>query len=884
MSKLLILYNYNKYYNRIVKKLATFNDYLALITPANSETPAAYHGFVRDNLNFDYQDGVHASHVINISKTDPTYAKVDQPDYCVLEESYTEGTDVVKKVSRWFVLEVIKIRGNQFRLSLRRDLLADFYEKVIEAPVFIERGNIKDVNDPILYNSENFTFNQIKKKEHLLTDTKLSGKGNGWIVGYLARSATETDITGIEGHAEIAEDVYQYDDLPLVLKNAITAGKGYKKTNQFGLQYGANCDSYILESCLLTMWINGTTYVTTSNYEQDTITGEGRIYVGSSAPGSFYTLLHYNNNYSMGDICNNIVSNATLSYKTALISALNTYYNSLNINNIIPSTSMINQYNNSVYVKNGLYYRLKITKIATTVPPEHSVKTTTTELINDAGPAPSAAIAFKTFLNNSVADNGISDPEHYSPNNAYAFFAGLQEEVYSFDVERVDYNVVTTTIPATRNENLEAPYDLFCIPLGELDVISNNVVYFTTVNNIGLAIARGISIKAASKVYDIQILPYCPYPEMINSDGNIDITNYDGNIDYGYIRYKEGNQDIVGIILYPKHCKGTFDITIPSNSDFYQYCISTPLDILEKKIKSQTRLLRFVSPNFASTFDINVEKNNGITELNVDYYYKPYSPYLHVAPYFANLYGNDFNDPKGLICSGDFSIAASSSQWEQYQIQNKNYELIFNRQIQNLDVNNSLTYNYQEKAGNISAWTAGIQGAGMGAAAGALMGSVVPGIGTVVGGAVGAVAGGLSTGLVSKQGQKYDLEYLSKTQQEARSYAVDMYNYQLGNIQALPYSLTRVSAFTQNNKIFPFLEFYDCTDEEKEALRNKIIYNGMTIMRIGKIKNYIASYSKYVSGRLIRFIDMEEDSHVVTEIANEIQQGAYYYGYDTSES
>jgi hypothetical protein len=275
-------------------------------------------------------------------------------------------------------------------------------------------------------------------------------------------------------------------------------------------------------------------------------------------------------------------------------------------------------------------------------------------------------------------------------------------------------------------------------------------------------------------------------------------------------------------------------------------------------------------------FDINVQKNKGITRLNVDYFYKPYSPYLHIAPYFSGLYGEDFNDPKGLICSGDFSISTASDQWEAYQIQNKNYELIFNRQIENLDINNSIAMEREKITSALSGITAGATGL----AAGAVVGTAIaPGIGTVIG-ALGGAAVGAGT---SFYGREKDIEYLKQSQTEARSFAKDMYTYQLGNIRALPNTLTKVSAFTENNKIFPFIEFYDCTDEEKQALTNKLRYNGMTIMRIGQIQNFLGQNleQRYIQGQLIRLENVNEDSHVVAEIANELKEGAYIYGYDS---
>ena len=104
-----------------------------------------------------------------------------------------------------------------------------------------------------------------------------------------------------------------------------------------------------------------------------------------------------------------------------------------------------------------------------------------------------------------------------------------------------------------------------------------------------------------------------------------------------------------------------------------------------------------------------------------------------------------------------------------------------------------------------------------------------------------------------------------------------MYGYNLGNIQALPTSLTKTSAFTYNNKIFPILEYYTCTDQEKQALRDKIKYNGMTVMRIGTIAEFIPNAVKqYIKGRIIRLEGIEEDYHFLKAISEEIFKGAFF--------
>ena len=51
----------------------------------------------------------------------------------------------------------------------------------------------------------------------------------------------------------------------------------------------------------------------------------------------------------------------------------------------------------------------------------------------------------------------------------------------------------------------------------------------------------------------------------------------------------------------------------------------------------------------------------------------------------------------------------------------------------------------------------------------------------------------------------------------------------LQNIKALPDTLARVSSFDIDNKIFPFIEEYNATSEEKQALYGSLYYYGMTI-------------------------------------------------------
>ena len=118
--------------------------------------------------------------------------------------------------------------------------------------------------------------------------------------------------------------------------------------------------------------------------------------------------------------------------------------------------------------------------------------------------------------------------------------------------------------------------------------------------------------------------------------------------------------------------------------------------------------------------------------------------------------------------------------------------------------------------------------------------------------------------------------YAEQLHKEAKSYAVDQFNYSLQNIQALPYTLGRVGALTIDNKIFPFVEFYGATQEEEDALRAKLTWNGFTIGVIGHLTDFAANGGdSFVQGSLIRLEGLDEDYHCAAAIANEIHKGVY---------
>ena len=157
-----------------------------------------------------------------------------------------------------------------------------------------------------------------------------------------------------------------------------------------------------------------------------------------------------------------------------------------------------------------------------------------------------------------------------------------------------------------------------------------------------------------------------------------------------------------------------------------------------------------------------------------------------------------------------------------------------------------------------------------GGAAGAAAGAKMPGggvYGAIAGGVAGAIGGGVTGGI--------DYANTIRLMEENRQYAIDMYGYNLQNIQAIPTSLTKTSALTYNTRVWPFIEYYTCTEAERKARKDKIKYNGMTIMKVGQLSDYILGEDNFYKGKIIRLPDVKLDGHMAFEIYNELNKGVY---------
>lgn len=808
---LYFLGGYNNYYNRQVKK---FNTAILTETGLRNNYNTYILGSQLGVRNFDYANGISTTQIVNGWEG-------GTPDYCL---AYSESTGLME--SAWFVTEADYQRNGQYRIHLRRDIVAENYSAVLGAPTFIEKATPTDINDPAIFNNENMTFNQIKMREQLLKDESKCA----WVVGYVPRDTVyDGAITAsyqVAGSADITVETlgdyafYEYVNTPTTasIENQYRVRWNTTGVAALNPSYSANVITRFDNRGSSAGWQVYGPY--SSAFELTSLKGPSNIVMYNSG-GNSYTL------NGPGITQNRKLTEAYGAQIDTINTTLRNVYNRLTPEQF---AEILNENGKVIYERStGFYYRLRANVI------------NTNQYGTDIVPVGSNLFLLMQQIALSVEGmNGNADANSFSID-----WTGVQ---FQLELDNV-YGEIKTTLRNDRYHLDDSPYDMFAIPYPvdeAINIYQNGVEYVTSANPMAaITIATAIMPSEGSgTIYDLQLLPYCPVSYALRN-GTIDL----GNASYSAILDNEDRP--VNVVLWARTSSRTFDIELS---------IPKGQTVLERKINNETKKYRLCSPNYAAASDFSAEMNNGVEYVNVDFNYKPFNPYIHLNINYKGLYGADYNDSRGLILGGDFSLPQVTSAWANYQLQNKNYQSMFDRQIENMEVNNKMA-RMSETVGAIT-----------GAVGGTLGGATT---GALVGGPIGAVAGGVAGGLASTAGAIADRYYNEQMREEVMDYTKDMYEMNLQNIQAIPQALAKTSAITLNNKYFPFVEFYECTETEKNALINKITYNGMTIGRIGVIADFVNENETYIKGKLIRLDTLATDYHTAIEIAAEINKGVF---------
>ena len=961
----LLLLHYNNYFNRIIKKKDTIADYKA----ADADYKEV------SNINFNPGDGVNTSLVLGLGQTGALFADDDEFDYLVAYE-VVGNANVIN--SRWFILEQDRTRSGQYELTLKRDVIADNYADVLNSPIFLEKGFINDVNDPLLYNSESMNVNQIKQLEVPLMDETKSG----WVVGYIPSDAfpkVEPEYDRVEKKVSVQMSAdYTVNGLSnwsywkYCSSNPnykfMSDNTGKRKVTVKIRSERIYADSGRTAKC--DMITADYTFYPNSN-DAGTYSQKNSGYITSSS-GTWnypqwyqdYGPVTFKQGGINSSVCGRIFD--PVRNNSAFNKALNAI---LGTDISIGDTSYLRRLQDKIILDSSTntYYKINIISAS-----EGNPITVTSSISGGQ----TALNALKNAMNYLSSTGGTLQGTYTT------FTASNSSTSYAIQLTNVG-NSLYVDLNSDRAHLNDAPYDMFCIPFSDTLKLKYGTTQFTCSKNVAISMATEIARDLGSgTVYDVQLLPYCPNRNLVVKSGSpstvldltgvkydlikesatnlpksaviwctestfqvpittetqvvefkptdddparittetyysipsgiqaytsrmaIETTDYDSImvykvskstnrvIDYNLYNAVEINADN-SLKIYTidnwENPEINMDLQDYYYSDYYfafwiknvsytsqnvdhlasavriaqEYSILNPgNEALERKLANECDVVRLVSQNYSAIFEFSPAKSGGVDGFLADCTYKPWSPYIHILPKLKGLYGDNFvsiDDARGLICGGDMSLPQLSNAWANYQLQNKTYQEMFDRQIKNMDVQNDIN-----KQGALAQLIASpITGGAAGAAAGAQMGGAY---GAIAGGVVGAVGGGITAGL--------DYANSIKMMEENRQYAIDMYGYKLQNIQAIPTSLTKTSALTYNTRVWPFIEYYTCTEDERTALKDKIKYNGMTIMKVSQLRNYLLGQDNFYKGKLIR-LNIKVDSHMAYEIYNELNKGVY---------
>ena len=887
----LYILSYNNYFNRQLKKLDTVADYLPFLS------------LQIDNVSFNPNDGITTSQIVN---------KYDKGNYLICSE------DNVSVSSRWFILEANRTRQGQYNLQLKRDSLADNLDSIKDAPIFVEKAMLED-DDPMIVNDEGMQTNKVKIREILLKDASKVP----WIVGYCSKTldsakaeisyTPESALANAVTLSEIAKAM-GIDEPTLAGVIGIDDKKPteLKVTYKSSFRFGYTPD-----------------YVTYRNFKIWMQPDLSRGYSENYADSEFKDNPLFKGDSSFLLDFESALENSFDLHKASLVNQmdLNTGYKYY-IGYTDEFKSAIKKYQGALVSYLGNLYRISFdnngqNKTTTLGPKGYGSFYAFKDIIDDMtlpsgwrkydnGQAALDLFNYNYIIKmETVSDYAITTtiPTTRKTMNkeVYDMFCMPAEDII-VEMDGWDYMMqgdLCKGIARAMKTAMDASiYDIQLLPYCPIPSIAAeklNVDSLTVNKDFQWISPKSATTRSYVKTYisselkwyeqnpgfaDTPFYCYIDLPDFYSSSGVARISNVksdqydvpanslnkvlDGRwmfiiSDYGgsLQDLDEGDLSMTFTCTYTVvHCgiifwcsENSFNVSIDQNLSLEH----------SMKIDSNLCSYRLCSPNYQGSFEFNVAKNGGKVEgFKADCTYKPYNPYIRVYPNFDWLYGTDFGDGRGLICGGDFSLPQVSDAWASYQLQNKNYQNTFNREIQSLDYNNSIALRNQKIGMFTGALSDAAKGAGLGSLAGGMGHSITGGI---IGGAIG--------GFASLIGGIADTQTMVQQQREQRQLSLDKFSYQLGNIQALPYTISKVGTFDINSKVFPFLEFYTCTNKELEAFENKIKYESMTVMRIGTLEEFKKTDMSYIKGSLIR-LDISDDSNLVNDIYSELYKGVYY--------
>ena len=837
-----LLKNYNNYYNRQLKKRANINDYI-------NDSDIFIASFTK--RNFDFNDGIFTRLIIQYGKdSEGVFYDYPTPNYIIVENE----TD--HSFTRWFVIQTNQTRGKQFDLQVKRDVIAEYFEPLKVSPCIIRKGYVGN-NSVLAFNKEQQNYNKVKSKELLLKDKTQSG----YVIGFIDSTSDHGGDIKSTYHDDLQVN-FEYSDLgsyqdyfaignatPNSTVKIISGNLKSNMTLKVKMGVRASYERIDLDHKFFYNAYSGQIYVDNSgNAVRQSYVNDSVIGLTKYGNASFYSkgatqtnadnaipttnLRVYNvNNYSNVDTaCNNF----TTAYENLLATNFS-HYNLTSLASTYFNTnaglySVLEDYNGKICKIGSTYYKCSIESYSSQTEQATMSNISLWKLMlpteAEVNTMASQHLIPSYFSSHGVNNAQLSDFELYAHTTNYYVKLNPQET-----------EIKTVLTPSNSRIHLnDAPYDMFVIPYSDTLEYEYNGSDYTANKLMALNMAQAIAIASGSATYDVQIVPFCPFQDAAVQQTKPDFTTFNAEA------IKNSSNTTIGYYFWCSNSSMNFNISETRDELTLSH---------GESYKEITDLMQYIlcSPDKAVQWEFNPAMNRGITNWKVSIDYRPFSSYIKIQPEWDYLYSldsstyNGLTDSRGLIFNGAYSVTQLSSAWANYVNSNKNYQAIFDTQIN--------TQIKQNEIQNKAAWETMF----------ARSFSINP------------FAGLTAYGNVKDQLMTEELQGVTLASQRK------LFNYQLDNIQSQPRTISKLTSINSDFRIFPFVEIYETSSEDKTFYNNMIRYNGMTIMAVGYINDYLQDNEEtFIQATLIRYnqaMKIENDYQVVEEINKELDKGVY---------
>lgn len=415
-------------------------------------------------------------------------------------------------------------------MALKRDVLIDYGESIMNSPCYVEKGTINDFDNTLLLNSEGFVCNQQKQNEYLLRDKTYSA----WLVGYLKKgmeAKNNISYTFPEDTTAVAAEGLTWADCITYYPaqgSSVPASKKAMNWNNGAstVKFRTWCTvtdetGMYTQNVRLSIGLDGSLKQNTTggNSDWQGMNSTALDLEFTGAPWYWSKSISYNEAHRLGnEIFDHTVNwSYVRNFFDTLISA--TKYNVTQGNNLVNiGDEDIMSYNGTKVIKDGKVYKLTIGQGS-----QKSYVTYYTgedNICNDY--LSSLYYEFKQYC--------FLYRNQDNPSRKKVKIEFITQEYEISAIEDPDEETFTVNLPAssTRNGCYDAQYDMFCMPIdpaalglnfdpSHVYVRNNSTSIFrvNTASRIHLALAQQIATTLgagtdAGEIYDLQLLPFCP--------------------------------------------------------------------------------------------------------------------------------------------------------------------------------------------------------------------------------------------------------------------------------------------------------------------------------------------------------------------------------------